>query len=185
MRRRSALAIGGVRSDDEHDELVYGGYPQQPQRPVVVVRDGQVIASYSIDCEEDRTLRAVLVGMLAEMQRKPSALLMSGEPSALGTWEPAPVTTRTITFLTEPRLCGLVLNPISDSEPRGRWPVWRGSRRIGRKRHLDDGNRIADGKAEKSGELEAVPFVTLDRVEFCDASSLRPVPVVMLDDLPG
>jgi hypothetical protein len=33
--------------------------------------------------------------------------------------------------------------------------------------------------------VETVAFVTLDRVKFCDASSLCPVPVVMLDDLPG
>jgi hypothetical protein len=86
---------------------------------------------------------------------------------------------------TEPRLCGLVLNPIPDSEPRGRWPVWRGPRRIGRERHRDDGNRIADRQAEESGEVGAVPFVTLERVELCDASSLRSVPIVMLDDLAG
>jgi len=77
------------------------------------------------------------------------------------------------------------LNPIPDPEPRGRWPVWRGPRRIGRERHLDDVNRFADGQAEQSSEVEAIPFVTFDRVKFCDASSLCPVPVVMLDDLPG
>ena len=49
----------------------------------------------------------------------------------------------------------------------------------------DNGNRIADGQAEESSEVGAVPFVTLDRVELCDASSLRSVPVVMLDDLAG
>jgi hypothetical protein len=37
--------IEGLRSDDE---LLYGGYPDQPRRSVVVVRDGQVVASYSI-----------------------------------------------------------------------------------------------------------------------------------------
>jgi hypothetical protein len=93
--------------------------------------------------------------------------------------------TPTITFFTEPRLCGLVLNPILDSEPRGRWPVWRRPRKIGKERHLEDGNRITDGQAEESGEAGVVPFVTLDRVELCDASSLRSVPVVMLDDLAG
>lgn len=37
--------IEGLWSDDE---LLYGGYPEQPRRPVVVVRDGHVVGSYSI-----------------------------------------------------------------------------------------------------------------------------------------
>jgi hypothetical protein len=86
---------------------------------------------------------------------------------------------------TKPRLCDLVLNPISDSAPRGRWPLWWGPRRIGIERHRENGNRITDGKAEESSEAGAVPFVTLARVELCDASPMRSVPVVMLDDLAG
>lgn len=37
--------IDRLRSEDK---LVYGGYPEQPRRPVVVLRGGHVVASYTI-----------------------------------------------------------------------------------------------------------------------------------------
>jgi len=74
------------------------------------------------------------------------------------------------------------LNPIPDSEPRGRWPVRPGPRRIGKERHRDG---IADGQTEESREVQAVAFVTLEGVELYDASSLRSVSEFVLDDLPG
>jgi hypothetical protein len=37
--------IGGLRSDDI---LLYAGYPDQPRRAVVVSREGEIVASFSI-----------------------------------------------------------------------------------------------------------------------------------------
>jgi hypothetical protein len=165
----------------------------------------RTFAELLIDCEEDRTLRAVLVG---PGPARTATLQRAASPAGSSVWlrqrrartrptrqagvedqhpdddgrenrglvaHPPAATLRNGTTrapaTTERRLYGLVLNPIPDSEPRGRWPVWRGPRRIGRERHRDDENRIADGQAEESSEVGAVPFVTLERVELCDASS--------------
>jgi hypothetical protein len=95
---------------------------------------------------------------------------------------PRPDTSKRTATRVEPGLCGYVLNPLLYSESRGRWIVRRKPPRWGRGRRRFDSNGIPESHAEENGETHAVGFVAFDGDELGDASSLCPIPVVMLDD---